>query len=238
MQTIIVRNVTKDFRIGYRRRESVLKHFIQLFSGNIPKKTISVLKNISFSAAEGEVVGIIGKNGSGKSTLLRVIAGVYTADKGIVKTNGKVISLLNLGVGLKERLTMKDNIYLLCALFGMGKKETKKSVPKIIEFSGLRNFLNTQVFQFSQGMIQRLVFSVAIHSNPKILLLDEVFEGSDEDFKKKSAAAIKRLVKNGATATLVSQDMILIKKYCDRVFLLKNGRIKEFAKNKIFTGID
>jgi len=133
---------------------------------------------------------------------------------------------------------MKDNIYLLCALFGMGKKETKKSVPKIIEFSGLRNFLNTQVFQFSQGMIQRLVFSVAIHSNPKILLLDEVFEGSDEDFKKKSAAAIKRLVKNGATATLVSQDMILIKKYCDRVFLLKNGRIKEFAKNKIFTGID
>ncbi|OGJ19869.1 hypothetical protein A3K73_02650 [Candidatus Pacearchaeota archaeon RBG_13_36_9] len=226
---IIVENVSKKFKIRFKKNQSVLARLTSLFSGREPKKTIHALKDISFEARKGEIIGIIGENGSGKSTLLRCIAGIYDYE-GKIKVNGRIISIINLGVGFHYRLTMKENIYLCCSLFGLSRRKTKEVFPSIIEFSELENFVNTKLYQFSSGMKNRLAFSIAIHCSPEILLLDEVFEIGDERFKIKSAGKIKELVKQGASVVLVSHDLKMVDKYCHRAILMEGGKIKEEGK--------
>jgi len=150
---------------------------------------------------------------------------VYQPDCGNVFTRGKIISLINLNIGMQERLTMKDNIYLVSSLFGISREIIKKRFDLIVKFADLEEFVNTKLYQFSNGMLQRLAFSIAIHSNPKILLLDEVFAVGDEDFRKKSAERIQELVKGGASVILVSHELWMIEKYCGRVIWMKDGRI-------------
>lgn len=231
---IVVKNISKKFKIGFRKNQSALARFVSVFSGREPKKVIEVIKGVSFDINSGEIVGIIGDNGSGKSTLLRIISGIYKQDSGMIETDGKIISLLNLIVGLKDRLTMTENIELCCSLFGVEKNKIKNKINPIIEFSELREFTNTKIYQFSEGMKQRLAFSIAIHCNPEILLLDEVFEVGDAEFKKKSGSKIIELAKNGSSVVLVSHDQEMIKKYCSRIILLDNGRIK---KEGLFEGM-
>lgn len=227
---IIVNNVSKKFMIGGRKKMGVLSRLLSLVSGKEPRKLIYALKDLSFDVDSSEIVGIIGDNGSGKSTLLRLIAGIYQPDGGSIEVNGKIISLINLVVGLKERLTMKENIFICCSLFGLSQKEARARLEKIMDFSGLHEFIDTKVYQFSEGMKQRLSFSVAVHCNPDILLLDEVFEVGDEDFRRKSVDKIKELVKNGASVVLVSHDLDLIKKHCNRVLRVNNGKIESGQK--------
>ena len=236
---IIVKNISKKFKIGFKKHQSVLARFVSFFSGKEPKKIIQALKDVSFKVKKAEIVGIIGENGSGKSTLLRVIAGIYKQDKGEINVNGKIISAINLKIGLHQRLTMKDNIYFCCSLFGLSQKEIKKKLHLIVEFAELGNFINTKIYQFSEGMKSRLAFSIAIHCNPEILLLDEVFEVGDEKFKIKSADKIKGFVKKRATVLLVSHDLHMVKKYCDKVIwldkgkIIKEGDIKEIIKEYV-----
>jgi ABC-type polysaccharide/polyol phosphate transport system ATPase subunit len=231
-KTIIVKKVSKKFKIGFKKKQSALERFISLFSGKEPKKIIHALKDVSFEAGKGEIVGVIGENGSGKSTLLRTIAGIYKQDEGEIITNGKIISLINLGAGLQLRLTMKDNIFLVGSFFGLNKKEIKQKFNSIVEFTELENFINTKIYQFSEGMKSRLSFSIAVHCTPDILLLDEVFEVGDEEFRKKSADKIKELVKKGATTLLVSHDLHMIEKYCNKVIWLEKGKVKKEGKTK------
>ena len=127
---------------------------------------------------------------------------------------------------------MKDNIYMCCSFFGLSKKETEKRFDSIIDFSELQDFINTKIYQFSEGMKQRLSFSIAIHCNPKILLVDEVFEVGDEEFKIKSVNKMKQMIKQGASILLVSHDINLIKKYCDRVIWLEKGKIIKQGNTK------
>lgn len=228
---IIVKDVSKKFKIGFKKNQSALARFISLFSGKEPKRIIWALRNVSFKAKAGEIIGIIGENGSGKSTLLRVIAGIYDSE-GKITANGKIISLINLSIGMQLRLTMKDNIYLCCSLFGSSQKDIKQRFNSIVEFAELENFVNTKIYQFSEGMKQRIAFSIAIHSNPDILLLDEVFEIGDEDFKIKSANKIKELVNKEVTVLLVSHELQMIKKYCDRVIWTKDGMIVKKGDTK------
>jgi ABC-type polysaccharide/polyol phosphate transport system ATPase subunit len=232
MKRIIVDNVSKKFRIGFKKEQGALAKFVSLFSGREPKRIIWALRDVSFSADAGEIVGIIGENGSGKSTLLRVISEIYDKDRGEVKADGKIISLINLYVGLKERLTMEDNIYMCSSLFGLSIKEIKKRFNFIVGFSELTNFINTKIYQFSEGMKQRLAFSIAIHCNPDIFLLDEVFEVGDEEFKVKSANKIKDFVKNGATVLLVTHELWMIEKYCDRTIWIDKGQIVKEGSSK------
>jgi len=222
---IVVDNVSKKFRIGYKKNQSVLSRLISLVSGIEPKKDIWALKNVSFNAYEGEIVGIIGENGSGKSSLLRIISEIYYMNAGYLKVNGKLISIIDLEIGLNERLTMKDNIYYCCSLFNLSNKKINEKFNSIVELSELEEFVNTKIYQFSIGMIERLIFSIAIHCDPEILLLDEAIEVGDESFKKKAAAMIKDLVKKGVTVLLVSHDLPLIIKQCDRVIWMDKGRI-------------
>ncbi len=232
MDRIIINNVSKTFKIGIRKNISALSRILSLFSDRDTKKKIQVLKNISFTAKEGEVVGIIGKNGSGKSTLLRTIAGIYEKDEGSVKINGRMIPLINLNIGMQERLTMRDNIFLCCSLLGVENRMIKQRFNSIVEFSELKEYVNTKVFQFSEGMKQRLAFAIAIHSNPDILLIDEVFEVGDEKFRTKSSERIKELVKKGTTVLLVSHSLGMIEKYCDRAIWMDNGMVVKIGSSK------
>jgi len=225
MERIIVNNVSKKFQIGFKKNQGALARFISVFSGREPKRELWALQNISFQAKAGEIIGIIGSNASGKSTLLRVIGGIYEKDGGTIRINGKIISLISLNVGLKEKLTMKDNIYLCCSLFGLGQREIKEGFSSIVEFAELEDFINTKIYQFSEGMKARLVFSIAIHCNPEIFLLDEFFEMGDEIFKEKWQNKIKELVKSGITVLMVSHDLNLFKKYCPKIIWLDGGKI-------------
>jgi ABC-type polysaccharide/polyol phosphate transport system ATPase subunit len=229
---IIVENISKKFKIGFKKHQSALERVIDLFSGKEPKRTIQALKDISFIVKKGEIVGIIGENGSGKSTLLRTIAGIYQQDEGRILTNGKVISLINLRIGLQDRLTMKDNIFLVSSFFGLSYKEIKEKYNLIVGFAELDSFVNTKIYQFSEGMKQRLAFSIAIHCNPEILLLDEVFEVGDESFRKKSGDKIKEFVKGGGSVILVSHHLNIVEKYCGKVIWLEKGKIKKEGKTK------
>jgi len=232
MNRIMVNNVSKKFKIGFKKKQSVLARFISIFSGKEPKRELKVLQNVSFQAHAGEIIGIIGENGSGKSTLLRIIAGIYDQDQGSIEKNGNLISLIGLGPGLKDRLSMKDNIYLIGSFFGLTRKTIQKRFHSIVKLAGLSDFVNTKIYQFSQGMLQRLVFSIAVHCDPQILLLDEVFEVGDEEFRKRSVERIKELVENGATTLLVSHELGMIEKYCHKVIWLGRGEIIKEGKPK------
>jgi ABC-type polysaccharide/polyol phosphate transport system ATPase subunit len=231
MKRVIVKGVSKKFRKTFAGGSS-LSGFIALFSKQNNKKPVDALKKVSFSANSGEIIGIIGKNRSGKSTLLRTISGIYEPDSGKIETNGKIISLINLNIGMHDRLTLKDNVYLCSSLFGMSRKDTKSNFNSIIEFAELKDFVDEQIYKFSEGMKQRLAFSIAIHCNPDILLLDEVFEVGDESFKKKSADKIKELIQKGASVLLVSHDLEMIEKHLPKLIWMDKGTIKKQGATK------
>src|SRR4030042_3287689 len=229
MKRIIIKNVWKKFEIGAKKRQNALERFIALFSGKESRKQMWALKDISFNAEAGEIIGIIGENGSGKSTLLRVIAGIYNTDKGIVKTNGKISSLINLEAGMDPRLNARDNIYLCCSIMGLKNREIKEKFEEIISFAELQEFVNTKLYQFSLGMISRLAFSIIIHSamhkKPEILLLDEIFTVGDEHYKNKCMEKIEEIMKSGATIIMVSHNLPRIRKHCKRIIWIDKGQI-------------
>ena len=179
MKTLEVCNISKKFNLNLLKPKSAL----QALKGFLKKEKSQVffaLKDVSFSAKEKEVIGIIGKNASGKSTLLRTIAGIYKEDSGSIETKGKVVYISGFGIGAQDRLTMKENIYLIGLFFGISRKEIKEKFEKIVEFSGLEKFVNVELYKFSSGMMSRLAFSttvfLAVDSKLDIILLDEAFE--------------------------------------------------------------
>ena len=176
---------------------------------------------------KGEVLGIIGKNASGKTTLLRIIAGIMQPDSGEVHVRGSVTSLINLSVGLQPRLIVRDNVYLACALLGMSREETHQKFDAIITFGGLEKYVNMYPYQLSNGMNQRLAFSIAIHTEPEILLLDEVFSAGDIGFRKKATKAMRSLITSHVTVVMVSHDLNRIRKLCNHVIWLHEGSIRQ-----------
>lgn len=234
MDRIKVENVHKKFTLNYVRSESALFRILSMFNKD-NKKEFNVLNGISFSVKEGEVLGITGKNGSGKSTLLRAIAGIYEIDSGKIKCNGKVVYLSGLMTGLHEKLTLRENVYLMGSILGLSQKDIRKKFNSIVEFSELNDFVDVKLSQFSSGMILRLAFSITIfcvsHTNPDILLLDEVFgAGGDESFKRKSILKMEELIRGGVSVVIVSHQIDILKKYCDRLLLMDGGKIIKEGK--------
>ncbi len=227
---IIVDQVSKEFKIGRKIDKTTLSRFVFMVSGIEPRKKFLALNDVSFNVKAGEVVGLIGKNGSGKTTLLRIIAGVYKADKGKIRTQGNLIFLSSIKNGLKSKLTTRDNIHLIGSILGLSQKDIKNKFNSIIEFADLKDFIETKVYQFSSGMKHRLVLSILLnclnHHKPDILLLDEVFSGgADEEFKNKSLKRMEEFLKRKSSVLLVSHDLNMIKKYCDKAIWLDRGRI-------------
>ncbi len=189
---IRLENVSKRLSIGSKHNQSVLSALLSSFSGIESKRSFWPLKKISFELERGDRLGIIGINGSGKSTLLRVISGIYKADEGKKYTKGSMQLLTSLSNGLKGKLTVKDNVFLVGAILGINHKTIKRVFDEIIEFAGLEDFVYSKLYQLSTGMKQRIAFSITSHCveiiDPEILLLDEVFAGAvrTKSFKKKA----------------------------------------------------
>lgn len=190
------------------------------------------LNNINLSIMKGEKVGIIGPNGSGKTTLLKIISGITTPTTGVVLTRGKVVSLIELSAGFQPDLTGEENILLNGLLIGMIKKEIRKKMGKIIKFAGVGKFIDAPFYTYSSGMALRLGFSIAIYANPDILVLDEHLSVGDQEFQIKSYNKIVDLYKKGKTILNVSQHAYFINKFCNKVILLKSGKIKKSGSAK------
>jgi len=174
---------------------------------------------------KGEFFGIIGRNGSGKSTLLKVLAGIYQPDKGEVKINGMISPFLELGIGFNPELSGRDNVYLNATVLGMTKKQIDEKFDAIVAFSELERFIDQKLKNYSSGMQVRLAFSVAIHANREILLMDEVLAVGDELFQKKCLEQFGKIKASGKTIVFVSHDADAVRNYCDRVMLLRSGKV-------------
>ena len=226
-----VKNLYKKFNIGFAKNENALARIFTFLSRIDSKKEIQVLKDISFEVRAKENLGIIGHNGSGKSTLLRIIADIYSPNQGSVKSHGRMIYLTGFGHGLNNRLTMRENIFLMGSILGLGQKDIRNKFDEIVDFSGLKEFVDTKVYKFSSGMLTRLTISVTLfcvaHAKPEILLIDEAFAGGvDINFQEKSVKKMEELLKSGAAVIFVSHDLNSVKKYCDRVIWLDHGEIR------------
>ena len=187
--------------------------------------TIWALKNINVQIKEKEIIGIIGSNGSGKSTLLKILSKITTPTSGEAFIKGKVGSLLEVGTGFHDELTGRENIYLNGTILGMNKKQINNNIDNIINFSGVKEFIDTPVKRYSSGMRVRLAFSVAAYLEPEILIIDEVLAVGDASFQKKCLGKMDDVAKSGRTVLFVSHNMEAIMSLCTRVIWIDKGEI-------------
>ncbi len=226
---IKVENVSKIFRIPHEKHTSLKEATLNLFS----RRTFEVfeaLKNVSFEVRKGEFFGMIGRNGSGKSTLLKILAGIYIPNKGRTIIKGKVSPFLELGVGFNPELTGRENIFLGGSILGLSDKEVKEKYNQIVEFSELQDFIDLKLKNYSSGMQVRLAFALAINVYADILLMDEVLAVGDTNFQIKCIREFNKYKDQGKTVILVTHDVQTVQRYCDRVMLLRNGKIVKIDK--------
>jgi len=237
---IRVENLGKKYKIGANQaryqtlRESIVNGFsnsIERIKGTPPKEDniIWALKDINFEVKHGEVLGIIGRNGAGKSTLLKILSRITKPTTGRFELNGRVGSLLEVGIGFHPELTGRENIYLSGAILGMKRNEINHKFDEIVDFAEIAKFLDTPAKHYSSGMYMRLAFSVAAHLETEILLIDEVLAVGDGEFQKKCLAKMDDVAREGRTVLFVSHNMTAIKALCNYSILLSNGE-------KIFSG--
>ncbi|PIY79922.1 MAG: hypothetical protein COY81_00325 [Candidatus Pacebacteria bacterium CG_4_10_14_0_8_um_filter_43_12] len=217
-------NVIKVYPLQTERTAKEL--LLNLFSNLSKSRTLTIFNNLNFSIKNGETVGVIGKNGAGKSTIMKLIAGVTFPTKGKVVVQKKVAPLIELGAGFHHELTGYENIFLNAAILGMHKKEIDLVIEKIIEFSELQEFMDVPVKKYSTGMYMRLAFSIAVHTNADILIIDEVLAVGDDAFQKKCLNKLKEIKKDQQkTIIFVSHDEKAVKSFCDRAILLDKGKL-------------
>lgn len=183
------------------------------------------VKNVSFEIKRGETLGIIGPNGSGKSTILKMLNGIFMPDRGKIEINGRIGALIEVGAGFHPMLTGRANVYINGAILGMSKKEIDKKFDKIVEFSELREFIDSPVKHYSSGMYVRLGFAIAIHCEPDILLVDDILAVGDIVFQRKCLQHMTKYIKTGGTSFLVSHNMHLIQSMCNKCLFLNKGKI-------------
>jgi lipopolysaccharide transport system ATP-binding protein len=222
---ITLQQVNKIFRLPHERKTTLRQRFVSVFRKDTYEQFYA-LRDISMKVNQGEFVGIIGRNGSGKSTLLKLIARVLEPTSGTIQVDANVSPFLELGVGFQRDSTVKDNIFLYGALLGMGRKEITDKYDWIIDFSGLEKFVDAKLKNLSSGMQVRLGFSISVSVESPILLVDEVLAVGDIDFQRKCYDSFETFKKNGRTIVFVSHDLNAVEKFCDRLILLENGRIK------------
>ncbi len=222
-----VDSVSKVFRVHYGKNQT-LKEKI-LYAGRTKYKEFIALDNVSLKVETGSTVGIIGVNGSGKSTLLKIISKILYPDKGQVKVNGRVASLLELGAGFHPDFTGRENIYLNGSLMGLSKKQIGYKIDEIIEFSELGDFIKEPIRTYSSGMYMRLAFSVATALDPEILLIDEILAVGDAAFQKKCMDRLKQLQKLGKSIIFVSHNSTDIENFCDVAVWLDHSKVREIG---------
>ena len=219
---ITASNLTKTYRL-YRKPSDRLRSF---FLKNIQCDVIKAMDDVSFSVNRGETLGIIGENGAGKSTLLKIISGVLTQTHGDVVVDGKILSILELGVGFHPEFTGRENIFFYGDVLGFGRDFIRSKTEEIVAFSELGSFIDKPIKTYSSGMLMRLAFSIVASFEPDILILDEVLAVGDIHFQRKSLNKIMEFKKKGGTILFCTHDTYHTRMICDRVLWLKDGRVE------------
>ena len=228
-KVIEVSDVTMRFRIANDRINSFKEFIVKSLRRQITYRDFYALKHVSFDVRRGEVVGLIGRNGAGKSTLLKVISGILKPTGGRAAVYGNVAPMLELGSGFDMDMTGRENIYLNGAILGYTKEFLDEKYPGIVEFSGIEDFIDVPLRNYSSGMIARLAFSIATVVQPEILIVDEVLSVDDADFRQKSLNRMMELMSGGTTVLYVSHDLKSIREMCTRVVWLDHGEVKMFG---------
>jgi ABC-type polysaccharide/polyol phosphate transport system ATPase subunit len=181
---------------------------------------------VSFVVQEGEVLGVVGANGSGKSTLLRLIAGVYAPDEGLVSVRGRTTALLALGTGFRVELDAVDNVRLNGLVLGLSVSEVNSRLPDILAFADLGEAVDRPVGTYSTGMRARLAFAIAVHTNPDLLLIDEILAVGDQSFRQKCLSRVEAILNSSRAAVIVTHSESVVQRHCSKVLWLEAGRIR------------
>lgn len=221
--SIVGENVVKSFTLHYHRTFKQVT--VARLRGRDISETFRAVDDVSFTVRQGESVGLMGLNGSGKSTLLKLINGIMKPDKGTVLTRGRIAGLIATGAGFHPQLTGRENVYLNAAVLGMSEREITRKFDDIIEFAEVGKRLDTPVGNYSSGQFARLGFSVAIHVDSDIFLADEVLAVGDKQFRKKCLERMEEVRKSGTTLFYVSHSAGTVRRMCDRVLVLEEGRL-------------
>jgi ABC-type polysaccharide/polyol phosphate transport system ATPase subunit len=216
-------NVSKWFPHSTGRQ--LLRTHIARWFGRVHNQPFYALRNVSFQLEDGESLAIVGSNGAGKSTLLSLAAGLTMPDQGAVRVNGRIAALLELGSGFHRDLTGAENLVMNAALLGLSKRRTNELFDRIVEFSGIGEFIDDPLRTYSSGMVMRLAFSVAIQCEPDILLIDEVLAVGDAAFQEKSKEALLSFRRAGKSLLFVSHSATSVREMCDRALWIDHGSV-------------
>ena len=216
------RNVSKSF--VKHGGHLLLRQRIAQMLGNTQAERFFALRDVSFHIQRGESLAVVGANGAGKSTLLSVVAGLAVPDAGSVEVTGRIAALLELGTGFHGDLTGRENVFLNAALLGLTRKEAQRAFDEIIEFSGIGDFIDEPLRTYSSGMMLRLAFSVAVNTNPDILIVDEILAVGDHTFQAKCVERIHQFRNAGKTILAVSHSQGMVENLCDRALWLDHGQ--------------
>lgn len=226
-KSVVVNHVTKIYKMYTKTSEKIL----DLISPKAYGKSFYALKDVSFSAEKGDVVGIMGVNGSGKSTLSNIISGVIPPTSGSVRVEGEA-SLIAISSGLNNQLTGIENIELKCLMLGFNKQEIQALKPQIIEFADIGDFIDQPVKTYSSGMRSRLGFAISIHIDPDVLVIDEALSVGDQTFADKCLDKMNEFKKRGKTIFFISHSIGQMKKFCEKALWIQHGKVEAFGLMK------
>jgi ABC-2 type transport system ATP-binding protein len=205
--------------------KSIKERLVNLRRSKPFRQEFWALRDIDLAVTAGTTVGLIGRNGSGKSTLLKIIGGILAPTTGTAARRGRLAPLLELGAGFHPDLTGRENVYLNAAILGMSQRETRAVFDRIVEYSGIEDFIDSAVKFYSSGMYVRLGFAVAVHVDPDLLLVDEVLAVGDEAFQRKCMTTIREFQREGRAIVFVSHSAAQVRELCDRVVVLDHGAV-------------
>ena len=226
MSAIVANNLGKWYRVQGSVAPTLLGTLTHWLRGGRVEK-FWAMKGVSFEIPRGRTVGVIGPNGSGKSSLLGLVAGTIYPSEGTVRAEGRVASLLELGAGFHSELTGRENVFLNAAILGIPREDVKKRFDHIVEFAGLREFIDMPVKHYSSGMYVRLGFAVAVETDPDVLLVDEVLAVGDIAFQLKCLGRIREFQRKGKTILFVSHALQTVEEFCHEAFLIHQGKLVE-----------
>jgi ABC-type polysaccharide/polyol phosphate transport system ATPase subunit len=225
---LVVDHASKRFSLPHERRHTLKERALHPFSrGTVDR--FEALKDVSFSVAPGEFLGVVGRNGSGKSTLLKCMAGIYRLDGGRIYVNGRVATFIELGVGFNLEMAARDNVVINGIMLGLSPREIRDRFESIIEFAELEEFVDLKLKNYSSGMQVRLAFSVMIQVDADVLLIDEILAVGDAAFQQKCFDVFFRMRDEGKTIVFVTHDMAAVERFCHRALLLERGELVEIG---------
>lgn len=229
---INVEHVSMHFNLMEERIDSIKEYILKFLKGKLLYNDFVALSDVSFQVQRGDILGIVGFNGAGKSTILKILAGVLKPTSGKVSVVGSIAPLIEVGAGFDPELTAKENVFLNGAILGYSKNFIEERYEQIIEFAELKDFVNVPVKNFSSGMYARLGFAIATMVKPDILIVDEVLSVGDYKFQEKCEKRIQNMIHDNVTIILVSHEMGMIERLCNKVLWLDHGIVKDFGDKK------